>query len=82
MPQPRDKYPLRVRHAGTDPIHAARKRGPKGHDTPCWLWLNPADPHIWCDGDTEITCAKCIERLAPEPVNYAPPSDPENGHAS
>lgn len=78
MPQ-RSKYPLRVRHAGTDPVHAAREHGVKGHKTPCLLWLDPADPHVWCDGDAEITCTKCIEHLAPEPVNYAPLQIPRAG---
>lgn len=64
---PRSKYPLRVRHVGTDPVHAAKEHGVKGHATPCLLWLDPAAPHIWCENDAEVTCAKCIERLASEP---------------
>jgi len=76
---PRSKYPLRVRHAGTDPVHAAKEHGIKGHGTPCLLWLDPADPHIWCDDNAEITCTKCIERLAPESVSYAPLQIPRAG---
>lgn len=77
---PRSKYPLRVRYAGTDPVHAAKEHGVKGHTTPCLLWLNPADPHVWCESDAEITCAKCIERLAPEEsVDYASLLTPKTG---
>lgn len=70
---PRNKYPLRVRHAGTDPVHAAKKHGTKGDSTACLLWLDPADPHIWCDDNAEITCTKCIERLGPPPFEYPTP---------
>lgn len=72
MPVSPDRFPLRVRHAGTDPVHAARSKTP-GHVTVCWLWLDPGDPHIWCDEGTEVTCTKCIERMGPEPVKRNAP---------
>lgn len=70
---PRSKYPLRVRHAGTDPVHAAKKYGTNGDSTACLLWLDSADPHIWCDDNAEVTCTKCIERLGPPPFEYPTP---------
>ena len=76
---PRNKYPLRMQYAGTGPVHAAKEHAVKGHDTPCLLWLDPTEPHVWCDDSVEITCTKCIERLGPEPVNYAPLQIPRAG---
>jgi hypothetical protein len=73
MPIPSDKFPLRVRYAGTEEVHAARGVQVGGHRTVCLLWLDPERPHIWCTKEVEATCTKCIERMGPPPLKHSVP---------
>lgn len=68
---PPEKFPLRVRHAGTDPVHAAKGTSAGGHRTVCLVWLNPKDPHTWLPEGTEVTCTICADRLGPATLVYA-----------
>lgn len=73
---PSAQFPLRVRYAGTDPVHGARSKTSgrtAGYVTACWLWLHPSDPHTWCAEDVEVTCIKCIERMGPTVSEYSIP---------
>ncbi|MFE0472550.1 hypothetical protein ACFW2V_13140 [Streptomyces sp. NPDC058947] len=65
------RFPLRVRHAGANEVHAARSHPVKGHQTACLLWLDPEHPHTWAPEDAEVTCSKCLERLGPTNPRYA-----------
>lgn len=79
MPLSPGQFPLRVHDAEADPVHAARSHPVKGHRTACLFWLDPKRPHIWCDKDAEITCANCIRRMGPPPVDWASARIPKNG---
>lgn len=58
------RFPLRARHAGTDPVHAARSILTGGHNTACLIWLDPEHPHQWLPEDSKVTCSKCIKSIA------------------
>lgn len=51
--------PLRVRHVGTDPIHAAHRFNSADYITACQIWLSGADGHIRLSDNAEITCSTC-----------------------
>ncbi|SFY52059.1 hypothetical protein STEPF1_05328 [Streptomyces sp. F-1] len=62
MALPPIEFPLRARHAGTDPVHAVRSILTGGHNTACLIWLDPAHSHQWLPGDSAITCSNCIKK--------------------
>ncbi|WHM30216.1 hypothetical protein OH540_09295 [Streptomyces sp. BPPL-273] len=57
------EFPLRARHAGTDPVHAARSIRAGGHNTACLMWLDPKATHERLPEDSEITCSRCADRV-------------------
>lgn len=61
MPLPPLRFPLRARHAGTDPVHAARSIAAGGHNTACLMWLDPKAAHVWLPEASGITCTKCLK---------------------
>jgi hypothetical protein len=60
MALPTLEFPLRARHARTDPVHAVRSILAGGHNTACLMWLDPKAPHQWLPEDSEVTCTKCL----------------------
>lgn len=63
MALPAISFPLRVKCAGTDPVHAARSIQAGGHNTACLVWLTPEAPHQWLSENVETTCSKCLKRI-------------------